>query len=90
MLAQLMNAGVLKRLGGLVFGKFTDCFPSDSGDPHLTIEQVQKEYASTMKCPVIANFQYGHVPKKLTIPIGVEAGLNTGREKITIQDSAVV
>ena len=29
MLAQLLNAGVLRRLAGLVFGKFTDCNPSN-------------------------------------------------------------
>ncbi|RPI02022.1 MAG: LD-carboxypeptidase, partial [Ignavibacteriae bacterium] len=45
MFAQLFNAGILNRLAGLIFGKFTDCSPSNPAEPHLTVDQVQTEYA---------------------------------------------
>jgi muramoyltetrapeptide carboxypeptidase len=90
MLAQLHNAGVLQDIAGLVFGKFTECNPGNPSEPHLTIDQIQKEYAEKIKCPVVANFQYGHIPRKLTVPIGIQAILNTKQNKIEILESAVI
>ena len=90
MLAQLLNAGVLHKLAALVFGKFTDCNPSDPKESHLTINNVLEEYAAKLKCPVITNFQYGHDQRKLTIPIGLQTTLDTTRNHITIMEGAVV
>jgi muramoyltetrapeptide carboxypeptidase len=89
MLAQLLNAGVLKNLAGLVFGKFTDCKPNDPKEPHFTIEEIQDEYAKKIKCPVISNLQYGHIPRKLTLPIGLQAKLGTKHNRIEVLDSGV-
>jgi muramoyltetrapeptide carboxypeptidase len=89
MLAQLLNAGVLPTLAALVFGKFTDCDPSDANKPYLTIDQVQKEYAEKIKCPVLANLQYGHIARKLTIPIGVQAVIQTEKRGVNILEGAV-
>ena len=89
MLAQLFNAGVLQELAGLVFGKFTDCIPGNSSEPHLTLDQIQKEYAGKISCPVAANFQYGHIPRKLTVPIGLQAMIDTKRKRIDVLESAV-
>ncbi len=90
MLAQLHNAGILNKLAGLVFGKFTDCNPANPSEPHLTIDQIQEEYAERIKCPIVANFQYGHIPRKLTIPIGLQTTLDTIRNRITVMESAVI
>ncbi|MGD0037572.1 MAG: LD-carboxypeptidase, partial [Bacteroidota bacterium] len=90
MLAQLFNAGILYELAGLVFGKFTDCNPSNPSEPHLTLDQIQKEYAGKIKCPVVGNFQYGHIPRLLTMPIGLQAMLDTRRNRIEVSESAVI
>jgi muramoyltetrapeptide carboxypeptidase len=90
MLAQLLNAGVLRRLAALIFGKFIDCVPTNLSDPYLTFEQVREEYTEKIKCPVIADFQYGHIPRKLTIPLGLQAKLDTHRNRIEVLESAVV
>jgi muramoyltetrapeptide carboxypeptidase len=89
MLAQLLNAGVLRTLSGLIFGKFTGCTPRDTTEPHLTIEQIQTEYAAKLKAPVVANFQYGHIPKKLTLPIGLQGMINTKKNTIEVLESGV-
>jgi muramoyltetrapeptide carboxypeptidase len=90
MLAQLFNAGILSGLSGLVFGKFTDCNPSNPSEPHLTLDQIQKEYAEKIKCPVIGNFQYGHIPRMLTVPIGLQAMLDSKRNRLEVLESAVI
>ncbi len=89
MLAQLNNAHILENISGLVFGKFTDCVPSDPSKPYLPIEQVLDNVAQSIKCPVVANLQYGHLPKKLTIPLGLRARLDTRKGMIEILESAV-
>ncbi len=90
MLAQLCNAGVLQKLSALIFGKFTDCNPSDPKEPHLTLDEVMKEYTERVSCPVISNFQYGHIPKKLTVPLGLQAALDTKKNKIEVVEGGVV
>jgi muramoyltetrapeptide carboxypeptidase len=90
MLAQLLNAGVLQELAGLIFGKFTDCIPGNSSEPQLTLDQILKEYAVKTHCPVIANFQYGHIPRKLTVPIGLQAMIDTKRKRIEVLENAVI
>jgi muramoyltetrapeptide carboxypeptidase len=73
-----------------VFGKFIDCNPGNPSEPHLNIDQIQKDYTEKTKCPIVANFQYGHIPRKLTIPIGLQATLDTKRGRIEVLESAVV
>jgi muramoyltetrapeptide carboxypeptidase len=90
MLAQLLNAGVLRKLAALVFGKFTECVPTNPSEPYLTLDQVQEEYAEKIKCPVVVNFQYGHIPRKLTIPLGLQVRLDTKRNRIEVLESAVI
>lgn len=89
MLAQLDNAGILGSLSGLVFGKFIDCVPSDPSKPFLPIEQVLDNAAQRLKSPVVANLQYGHLPKKLTIPLGLRTRIDTKKGAIEVLESAV-
>ena len=90
MFAQLRNAGVLKNTAGVVFGRFTECGPKDPGQPHLTAEQLIREYAQCPRGPVLGNFCYGHVPRKLTVPFGLNAIVNTRKNCIEVQECAVV
>jgi muramoyltetrapeptide carboxypeptidase len=90
MLAHLLNAGILHKLQALVFGKFTDCVPSNPSDPFLTIDQVQEDFANKIDCPVVANFQYGHIAKKLTLPLGLKTKIDTKKNKMEIVESAVL
>ena len=90
MLAQLRNAQILEGVAGLIFGKFTDCVPSDPSKPFLSIDQVLENVAQRLKCPVFANFQYGHLPKKVTIPFGLKAKVDTRKGIIEVLESAVV
>jgi muramoyltetrapeptide carboxypeptidase len=89
-MAQLFNAGALQKLKALIYGKFTDCVPGNSIDPSLTIDQIQEEFTQKIKCPVIANFQYGHIPRKLTVPIGLKAKIDTKHGKIEVLENGVM
>ena len=40
-------------------------------------------------CPTVRNFQYGHIPRKLTIPFGVQAILDAKRGILNVLESGV-
>ena len=89
MFMQLRHAGILEKLAGLILGRFIDCIPSDPSVPHLTIEQVLQEAVRSVKCPVLTNLQYGHIPKKITLPLGVRAQLDARRGRLEVLEGAV-
>jgi muramoyltetrapeptide carboxypeptidase len=90
MLAQLRNAGTLKRLNGLLLGQFTNCEPKDPAKPHLSTPVVLRQYTEEVNGPVLGNLLYGHIPKKLTIPFGLTAQIDAKQRKIRITEAAVV
>lgn len=74
MLIQLAQAGILQRQKALLLGKFTEykLGPHDAGyDLPTVIEWIRKEY----RIPVLTGLPYGHVPTKVTLPIGARVGL---------------
>jgi muramoyltetrapeptide carboxypeptidase len=85
----LRHAGILKKTGALVLGLFTDCQPVDKTSPHLTVEQVLAEFPLEMRCPVVSNFRYGHVPQKVTLPLGAKARLDTKKNGVEILEGVV-
>jgi len=88
-LAQLRLTGILQKLNGLVFGQFIDCVPTDSDAVSLTYEEVLLDYVHDLNIPVISNVAYGHGPIKVTLPIGVQAQLDTSNGFLTILERPV-
>lgn len=74
LLARLRLAGVLERLGGLVYGAFTDA-EVERGKPTLSVDSVLQHYAQFVGGPVAHGLVYGHIPRKATLPVGVAARL---------------
>jgi muramoyltetrapeptide carboxypeptidase len=90
MLMQLVNSGIASRLSGVVFGQFTRCEAKDPSKPSLSCAEVLREFAGRLCGPAIANFQYGHIPRKLTVPFGLRARLDSKRKRIEVLESAVL
>jgi muramoyltetrapeptide carboxypeptidase len=90
MLTQLRNAGVLRSLAGLAFGVFTNCIPVDPNAPHLTLREIIQEVAESNGGPIVDGLQYGHVPSRLTLAIGVRTRLDADRGQMELLESAVV
>lgn len=68
---QLKLAGILRRLNGLVLGRFKDCgeIPKIWD---MVMEQVREYHF-----PVVANVPFGHIPENHVIPLGIPFILNT-------------
>ena len=90
MFAQLRNAGIFQNTAALLLGKFTECGPKDPAQPHLTTDYLLEEYAPFARGPVLGNLRYGHVPKKLTVPFGLKAIVDSAKKRIEVREGAVV
>ncbi|NOZ62257.1 MAG: LD-carboxypeptidase [Calditrichaeota bacterium] len=88
-LAQMKMAGIFEQIAGLVLGQFVDCEPGEPEKPYLTVEQIFENYFSELKIPIVGNFPYGHVPVKHTMPLGVEAEINTDAGGLILLESPV-
>ncbi|HEV7766803.1 MAG TPA: LD-carboxypeptidase [Thermoanaerobaculia bacterium] len=85
MLTQLWLAGKFDRLAGFVFGRCTDC-PIEG--PALSMGELLRERFGHV--PSVWGLSFGHIEKKLTLPIGVQATLDATAKTLTIAESAVV
>ena len=89
MLMQLRHASVLTSVHGLLAGQFTDCAPKDATQPSLSLEEILKETARAVEKPFLGNLPFGHVEKKLTLPVGLKARLDAGAGRLEFLEPAV-
>jgi len=85
MLTQLWLAGKFEKLAGFVFGRCTDC-PIEG--PALSMGELLRERFGHI--PSLSGLSFGHIEKKLTLPIGLPATLDANAKTLTISESAVV
>ena len=89
MLTQLRNAGVFRKVRGILTGQFSDCVPADKTRPSLTIDDILGEIPEQTGVPFLTNLPFGHVGRKLTLPIGVRACLDADRRTLDLLEPAV-
>ena len=90
MLTQLRLAGILRKISGLALGQFTNCAPEEPDKPYRTLEQIFKEDLLSQGETAVANIPYGHLPVKLTLPIGVLVSIDPVKRKFSIDEPAVI
>jgi muramoyltetrapeptide carboxypeptidase len=84
MLIQLEMAGVLQKQRAIVLGQFTDYqrVPQDRGFKLDTVVQGLRE---RLGVPVLTNLPFGHVPTKVSLPVGATVSLQTqGRDALLV------
>lgn len=86
MLNQLMQAGKLTDAKGIVIGDFHQCH--SRRDKSLALEEVINHYIQQAGKPTMKGFQIGHCSPHISIPLGVNAEINT-KEKVLMIDSGV-
>jgi muramoyltetrapeptide carboxypeptidase len=88
MLVQLKQSVNLRELAGIALGVFSECEPPD--DKSQTVIDVVKDHLADLKIPVIYGLSFGHIRDQFTLPIGVEAELDTENKTMTFLDAGVV
>lgn len=85
MLQQLKLAGKFKNLKGIILGDFRGAKKEDPTD--MTLDEVFHDNFASLNIPVIKDFKSGHVRPFITIPIGVNAKIDTYKREILIEKS---
>jgi muramoyltetrapeptide carboxypeptidase len=88
MLTQLLLAGHLQQVAGLVFGKFTNCPPA-SGPRQFTLEEVLADRCRGLGIPVVRGLMIGHVEDQATLPIGCQVELDADACTLRLLEPAV-
>ncbi|HRH40796.1 MAG TPA: LD-carboxypeptidase [Pyrinomonadaceae bacterium] len=88
MFVQLKQSINLRELAGIALGVFTECDPPD--DKSQTVLDVAKDHLSNLGIPVIYGLSFGHIREQFTLPVGVEAELDTENATMTFLESGVV
>jgi len=84
LLTQLLHAGVLAKQRAIVMGQFSDyrLTPHDRG---YNLKTVTNWLRSQLKVPVISGLPFGHVPRKVLLPVGRLADMVVqGREVLLL------
>jgi muramoyltetrapeptide carboxypeptidase len=87
MLLQLMQAGVLARQRAIVLGDFSGyrLAPSDNG---YNFDEMLAYLRATLPCPVLTGLEFGHIPRRVTIPFGAQGRLVSDADgwRLTMSD----
>jgi muramoyltetrapeptide carboxypeptidase len=74
MLLQLMHAGVLGRQRALVLGDFSG-YRLTAYDNGYDFERMLAYLRATLPLPVLTGLEFGHIPRRVTIPFGAQGRL---------------
>ncbi|MGE4182709.1 MAG: LD-carboxypeptidase [Limisphaerales bacterium] len=81
MLTHFDLANVLPRLAGLVLGQFTESGPEPGERQNAALPDIYAETLKEFTGPILSQVAYGHIPRKLTLPQGIRARLDTRRSR---------
>ena len=89
MLIQMIEAGKFEKASGIILGEFVDCEPGKNDLNSFSLKEVLYNCLYNLNVPVIYGMSFGHIKNKLTLPIGINAELNSISQTITLLESAV-
>jgi muramoyltetrapeptide carboxypeptidase len=84
---QIVSAGLLRRVRGIVVGDLTGCKPEGIG--RHSARRVLERAVAALGLPAVAGAAFGHGRRNLALPVGVRARLDAGARTVTLLESAV-
>lgn len=83
---QLVSAGLLKGVRGIVVGELTGCSPV--AGPY-SARRVLERAVSLLGLPALSGAPFGHGRRNLALPVGARARLDAGAGTLTLLEAAV-
>jgi muramoyltetrapeptide carboxypeptidase len=92
MLTQLWLAGKLQQCTGIVLGQFKNCEAQriTGFEVSFSLIQVLESRIKSLGIPAVYGLPIGHVKSKMTLPLGVNAELNSVDKTFTILERPVM
>ncbi|MYS20735.1 MULTISPECIES: S66 peptidase family protein [unclassified Streptomyces] len=81
---QLLRAGWLDGVAGIVLGSWQEC------GPYPEVRALLLDRLGGLGVPIVEEFGFGHCPSTLTIPLGVPAVLDADAATLTLEVPALV
>ncbi len=81
---QLKHAGILDRQSAIILGAFTDCEPAKGMRYPYSMTEAIETLREIAPCPVLTGFPFGHIPGKVTLPMGAPASLEIDGANYTL------
>jgi muramoyltetrapeptide carboxypeptidase len=88
MLTQLRQAGILRRVAGIVFGAIHPV-NGNAAEGALTAEFMAEQTAD-LDCPVLSGIEAGHGTQNFVLPLGLEAQIDSAARHLIFTESAVL
>jgi muramoyltetrapeptide carboxypeptidase len=86
MFVQLKQSVDLRSCAGIALGIFADC---DAPEGSPTVVDVVKDQFSNLGIPVMYGLSFGHIRDQFTLPLGVEAEMDTATATVTLLEPGV-
>lgn len=86
MFTQLKQSIDMRQLAGVALGIFSDC---DAPEGSPTVIDCVKDQFADLGIPVIYGLSFGHIRDQFTLPLGVDAAMDTANAAITLLESGV-
>jgi muramoyltetrapeptide carboxypeptidase len=86
MLVQLAQSVDLRKAAGIALGIFDRCEPPN--DNSQTVIDVVRDLLGGLGIPVIYGLSFGHIRDQFTLPLGIEAELDTQKAIVTLLENA--
>ncbi|MDG3581563.1 S66 peptidase family protein [Galbibacter pacificus] len=87
MLTQLLDSKTFKNARGIVLGVFKGC--NEPKRVSFSLREVILDRIKPLNIPSIYGFSIGHIKKHLTIPVGIEATLDTKNFNLQLLENSV-
>ena len=79
----------LKHAAGIMLGVFSNSRANDN-DASLTLNEVLDDHFKALPIPAVYGYSFGHIADQFTIPIGINARLDTASQTLTLLEPAVL
>jgi muramoyltetrapeptide carboxypeptidase len=89
MMRQLLLAGLLDGVRGIVFGACTNC-PEAVDDGARRLDDVIGEIAALLGVPAIIGAPVGHIDDQWTLPLGAPASLDADRRTLVVHPTLTI
>lgn len=83
------QVGRLGEASRFAVGQSAEHTPGEPDKRHLTVDEILDSDLFSYGKPSVSNIAYGHVPIKLTLPIGALASIDPVKRKFSIDEAAV-
>lgn len=89
MLTTLRQAWPLDKAAGIALGVFSGC-EAKSGSRSLSLQETLNDRLGDLNIPILYGLSFGHIDDMCTLPVGLNARLNTQTKQLNLLESAVI